>query len=53
MQHSEKELSCFLLWKSQCNPLVFMDFYFFTPNEAEKSDQFNKKKYIGDTSVFP
>lgn len=29
MQHSEKELSCFLLWKSQCNPLVFMDFHFF------------------------
>lgn len=24
-----------------------MDFHFFTPNEAEKSDQFNKK-YTGE-----
>lgn len=34
------------LWKSQCNPLVFMDFHFFTPNEAEKSDQFNKENTL-------
>lgn len=34
------------LCKSQCNPLVFVNFYSFTPNEAEKSDQFNKENTL-------
>lgn len=48
MQHSEKELNCFLLFEKvnatlQCS---WISMFFFTPNEAEKSDQFNKENML-------